>query len=53
MSAWWLAPLSLALGSAGALTVVVGRLRGQAEALSRATIAVRSVHQRSLPPGRP
>jgi hypothetical protein len=53
MSAWWLAPLGLALVSAGALTAVVGRLHRQAEALSRATVAVRSVQARPRPARRP
>lgn len=44
MSAWWLAPLSLAVMVTWALVVVVARLRQEAEALVRATVAVRDVH---------
>lgn len=49
MSGWWLAPLSLSVVATWGLTVVVGRLREEAEALARATVAVRAVHDRPRP----
>jgi hypothetical protein len=49
MSAWWLAPLALSVVTTWGLSVVVGRLREEAEALSRVTVAVRAVHDRPRP----